>query len=97
MADERSDPTDPTEASRDAEAAEAAGAAGAAEGARSPGWREVLIVAAIVVGAVFAVQVLTSLLPTSMQEVVFRTPLTIVVLVVGTLGLLLRILRRRSS
>jgi uncharacterized membrane-anchored protein len=65
--------------------------------ARAPGWREVLIVAAIVVGAVFAVQVLTSLLPTSMQEVVFRTPLAILVLVVGTLGLLLRIARRRSS
>lgn len=65
--------------------------------ARAPGWREVLIVAAIVVGAVFAIQVLTSLLPTSIQEVVFRTPLAILVLVVGTLGLLLRIVRRRSS
>ena len=63
----------------------------------APGWREVLIVAAIVVGAVFAIQVLTSLLPKSMQEVVFHTPLTILVLIVGTLGLLLRIARRRSS
>ena len=64
---------------------------------RGPGWREVLIVAAIVVGAVFAIQVLTSLLPTSMQEVVFHTPLAILVLVAGTVGLLLRIARRRSS
>jgi hypothetical protein len=70
---------------------------GRSAGARAPGWREVLIVAAIVVGTVFAVQVLTSLLPTSIQELVFRTPLAILVLVVGTLGLLLRIVRRRSS
>jgi uncharacterized membrane-anchored protein len=64
---------------------------------RAPGWREVLIVAVLVVGVVFAIQVLTSLLPTSMQEVVFHTPLAIIVLVVGTLGLLLRIAGRRPS
>ena len=62
----------------------------------APGWREVLVVGALVVGAVFAVQVLTSLLPTPVQEVVFHSPLAIIVLVVGTLGVLLRIARRPS-
>ena len=61
---------------------------------KSPGWREVLIVAGVVVAVVFAFQVLTSLLPASLQEVVFRTPLAIAVLVLGTLGLLFRIARR---
>jgi hypothetical protein len=49
-----------------------------------------------VVGAVFAVQVLTSLLPESLQEIVFHSPLAIVVLAVGTVGLLLRLARRQS-
>ena len=61
---------------------------------RTAGWREVLLVAAIVVGAVFAIQVGTSLLPTAVQEVVFRTPLAIIVLVIGTIGLLIRVARR---
>ncbi len=65
--------------------------------ARSPGWREVLLIAAIVVGIVFAFQILTSLLPASLQDVVFRTPLTIVVLVVGTIGLLAWIARRPAA
>jgi hypothetical protein len=63
---------------------------------RSPGWREVLVVAGVVVGIVFAFQVLTSLLPPSLQDIVFHTPLAIAVLVVGTVGLLLRIVRRPS-
>ena len=79
------DPTDRPGRAEDSDNAPAGSAAG---------WREVLIVAAIVVGAVFAVQVATSLLPTSLQEVVFRTPLAIIVLVVGTLGLLILVARR---
>ena len=63
---------------------------------RSPGWREVLVVAGIVVAIVFAFQVLTSLLPPSLQDIVFHTPLAIAVLVIGTVGLLLRIVRRPS-
>ena len=76
---------------------------GAAQGAvdpvarGAPGWREVLLVAGLVVGAVFGVQVLTSLLPTTIQEVVFHSPLAIIVLVVGTLGVLFRIARRPSA
>ena len=63
---------------------------------RSPGWREVLVVAGVVVAIVFAFQVLTSLLPASLQDIVFHTPLAIAVLVIGTVGLLLRIVRRPS-
>jgi uncharacterized membrane-anchored protein len=62
--------------------------------ARTPGWREVLTVGAVVVAIVLGLAVLTSLLPTSLQDVVFRTPLAIFVLVVGTVGLLVWIARR---
>lgn len=61
---------------------------------RQPGWREVIIVAALVVAAVLGAAILTSVLPTDLQEVVFHTPLAIVVLVVGTAWLLWRIARR---
>ena len=61
---------------------------------RQPGWREVLIVAAAVVVIVLGAAFLTSVLPTGAQEVVFHTPLAIVVLVVGTSWLLWRIARR---
>lgn len=61
------------------------------------GWREVLIVAGLVVGLVFAVQVGTSLLPPTIQSVVFHSPLAILVLVVGTIVLLVRIARRPSA
>jgi heme A synthase len=63
---------------------------------RTPGWREVLIVGAIVVVVVLGLAVATSLLPVGLQDVVFHTPLTIVVLVVGTVGLLAWIARRPS-
>jgi predicted tellurium resistance membrane protein TerC len=69
-------------------------AAPAPETGRAPGWREVLIVAAAVVGAVLGLALLTSLLPTTLQEVVFRTPLAIGVLLVGTVALLARLARR---
>jgi uncharacterized membrane-anchored protein len=61
---------------------------------RQPGWREVLAVAAAVVAVVLGAAVATSLLPTSVQEIVFHTPLTILVLIVGTGWLLWRIARR---
>ena len=60
---------------------------------RQPGWREVLIVAAIAVGAVLGLAILTSVLPTALQQVVFHSPLLIVVLIVGTGALLWRISR----
>ena len=61
---------------------------------RQPGWREVVLVAAVAVAVVMGAAVLTSFLPTNLQEVVFRTPLAIVVLIVGTAWLLWRIARR---
>ena len=53
--------------------------------------------AAAVVAVVLGAAVLTSVLPTSLQEVVFHTPLAIVVLIVGTGWLLWRISRRRPE
>ncbi len=59
-----------------------------------PGWREVVIVAAAVVALVLGAAVLTSLMPTALQEVVFHTPLAIAVLIVGTGWILWQISRR---
>lgn len=61
---------------------------------RQPGWPQVVLVAAIVVAVVLGAAIATSLLPTSAQEVVFHTPLTILVLIVGTGWLLWRIARQ---
>lgn len=65
------------------------------ESARSVGWREVLIVAAIAVGAVLGAAILTSALPVDLQRVIFHTPLLIVFLLVGTGFVLWRIAARR--
>lgn len=58
-----------------------------------PGWREVLLVAGVAVAVVLGAAILTSILPTDLQEIVFHTPLAIVVLIVGTSWLLWRISR----
>ena len=63
---------------------------------RQPGWREVIVVAVVVVAIVLGAAVLTSVLPTPVQEVVFHTPLAIIVLIVGTGWLLWRISRRAN-
>lgn len=63
---------------------------------RTPGWREVLLLAVAVVAAVAAVAALTDLLPTELQRLVFETPLAIVVLIVGTALVLWRVATRRS-
>lgn len=60
---------------------------------RQPGWREVLLVAAVAVAVVLGLAIVTSLLPTDLQAVVFHSPLLIVVLIVGTGALLWRISR----
>ncbi len=57
---------------------------------RAPGLREVVIVAALVLAAVFAVEILSSLLP-PVREAFRGFPVTIVALTVGTVGLLLLI------
>jgi len=59
-----------------------------------PGWRQVLMVAGAAVVVVLGAAILTSVLPTGAQEIVFHTPLTIIVLIVGTGWLLWRISRR---
>ncbi len=61
---------------------------------RQPGWREVLLVAGAVVAVVLGAAVLTSILPTGLQEVVFHSPLVVVVLIAGTAWLMWRISRR---
>jgi hypothetical protein len=61
---------------------------------RSPGLRDVLAVAAVVVVVVLAIALLTDFLPSGARDVVFRSPLLIVVLIVGTAAVLWRIARR---
>jgi hypothetical protein len=70
---------------------------GGAATSRQPGWREVIGVAGIVVAVVLGAAILTSVLPTGIQEVVFHTPLAIIVLIVGTAWLLWRISGRTGS
>jgi hypothetical protein len=62
-------------------------------GERRIGLRDVLVVGALVVGVVAAAVVVTSVLPPDAQYVVLRTPLLILVLVLGTAGVLWRITR----
>jgi uncharacterized protein (DUF983 family) len=59
---------------------------------RRPGLLQVLLVGAIVVGAVAVATVVTLVLP-SVQYIVLRTPLLILVLIGGTAGVLWRITR----
>jgi FtsH-binding integral membrane protein len=59
-----------------------------------PGWRQVVLAAGAAVAVVLGAAILTSLLPTSAQSVVFHTPLAIIVLIVGTGLILWRISRR---
>jgi hypothetical protein len=62
-------------------------------GGRAPGLREALVVGGLTVVAVLAAAVVTFLLPPAARDVVFRTPLLILVLIVGTAGVLWRITR----
>ena len=71
------------------------GKTGAGAGRGGAGWREVLIVAAVAVGVVLGAAILTSVLPTEAQRVIFHTPLLIAVLVLGTGLVLWRIAARR--
>jgi len=61
---------------------------------RSPGGREVLLVAGMILGAVFAVEILSALLP-PVRDAFRGFPVTIAVLVAGTVGVLLLIALRR--
>jgi uncharacterized membrane protein YqhA len=64
------------------------------EGPRGPGWREVLVIAAAVVGVVFVIELASAMLP-PVHDVFVHAPTTIVLLVAGTIGVLaLATLRR---
>lgn len=63
--------------------------------ARAIGWREVLLVAGVAVGVVLGAAILTAVLPTDAQRVIFHTPILIGVLIVGTGLVLWRIAARR--
>jgi len=60
---------------------------------RTPGLREALVVGGLTVLVVLAAAVVTFLLPGDARDVVFRTPLLILVLIVGTALVLWRITR----
>jgi hypothetical protein len=60
---------------------------------RSPGLREALLVGELVVVVVLLAAVVTFLLPGDGRDVVLRTPLLILILIVGTAGVLWRISR----
>jgi uncharacterized membrane protein YbhN (UPF0104 family) len=60
---------------------------------RSPGLREALVVGGLTVLVVLLAAVVTFLLPPEFGNVVFQTPLLIVVLIVGTAAVLVRITR----
>ena len=62
---------------------------------RTIGLREVLAVAGLTVAVVLGAAIATSILPKALQEVVFKTPLLIVVLIGGTAALLWGIARPR--
>jgi heme A synthase len=65
----------------------------------TPPWRiairDVLLVAALVVGVVLGAVVLTSALPDEVQRLIFHTPLAIGVLLVITAWILWRIARQQ--
>lgn len=63
---------------------------------RTVGLREVLVVAGVSVAVVLGAAIATSLLPKALQEIVFRSPLLIVILIGGTAALLWGIARPRS-
>ncbi|MEO8208490.1 MAG: hypothetical protein ABI598_05600 [Chloroflexota bacterium] len=62
-----------------------------------PGARQVALVAAAAVVVVLGAAVATGYLPDPVQRLVFHTPLTIIVLIVGTAFVLWRVASRRPN
>lgn len=60
-----------------------------------PGWLRALVVGGLVVDVVLAAAVVSFLLPASVGDVVFRSPLLILVLIAGTAFVLWTITRPR--
>lgn len=65
--------------------------------AHEPGIRSVLLLALAAALLVLAAAGLTALLPVDGQDIVFHTPLLILVLIAGTAYVLWRILRRPGA
>ena len=61
----------------------------------APGWLRALVVGGLTVDAVLAAAVISFLLPSSLADVVFRSPLLILVLITGTAVVLWTITRPR--
>jgi hypothetical protein len=64
---------------------------------RAPGLREALLIGGAAVVAVLAAAALTFVLPPQAADIVFRTPLLILVLILGTAAVLWRITRPGSG
>lgn len=64
---------------------------------RPPGITEVMLVALAIVAAVALAVVVTQLLPDDIEELVYRTPIAIAVLIAGTGLVLWRISRRQRT
>jgi uncharacterized membrane protein len=62
-----------------------------------PGWRQVGLVALAVVSIVLGAAVLTSVLPTPIQQAIFHGPVLIGVLIVGTAWMLWRVAHGRPA
>ncbi len=63
---------------------------------RSPGWGSVFALAAIVLGIVFALEIASRLVP-AIGSAFAALPVTIAILLVGTVGVLLLAARRRPG
>ena len=65
----------------------------------TPPWRiavrDVMVAAVLVVGAVLGAAILTSVLPTDIQQLIFHTPIAIGLLLVVTAWILWRISRQQ--
>ena len=62
---------------------------------RQPGWLRALVVGGLTVDAVLVAAVASFLVPTGLGDLVFRTPLLILVLIAGTVAVLWTIARPR--
>ena len=80
---------------READLAERSGLEGSARQRSAPGWLRALVVGGLTVDAVLAAAVVSFLLPSSLGDVVFRSPLLILVLIAGTAFVLWTITRPR--
>ena len=63
---------------------------------RSPGWGEVVTLAAIILGLVFALEIASRLVP-AIGNAFAGLPVTVAVLVAGTIGVLVLVARRGAG